>query len=131
EPRDVRPTRHGLAPSVDTSTARRAANARFRVVRSTGGTQFARLANHFLDLGNVLLLELDLLAGVFLEPDALVNDELEQVVVLAKRGMLVIQRFLENLNDVVLVGLDQLTDFQRRVAGGAGYVSAGTAGAHM
>src|SRR5713101_5522405 len=128
EPRDVRPTRHGLAPSVDTSTARRDANARFRVVRSTGGMQFARLANHFLDLGNVLLLELDLLAGVFLKPHALVNYEREQVVVLAKRGVLVIQGFLENLNDVVLVRLDQLADLQRRMPAKGGYVLAGHRG---
>ena len=80
----------------------------FRVVRSTGGAQFARLANHFLDLGNVLLLELDLLAGVFLEPDVLLEYELEQVVVLAKCDMLVIQRFLENVDIASLLRQSRL-----------------------
>src|SRR5262249_43028063 len=42
--------------------------------RSTGGAQFPGLAHHFLDLRDVLLLELDLLTRVFLKPDALVND---------------------------------------------------------
>src|SRR5262249_58479136 len=97
---------------------------RFRVAISTGGMQFAGLTHHFLDLGDMLLLQHDLRAGVILQPYTFVNHELEQVVVLAKRGALVIQGFLENLNDVVLVGLRQLTDFQRRVAAKRCYVLA-------
>src|SRR5499425_304176 len=96
--------------------------------RSTGGAQFPGLAHHFLDLGDVLLLELDLLTRVFLKPDALVNYEVEQIVVLAKRGALVIQGLLENLHDVVLVGLCQLADFQGRVAAKRRYVLAGHRG---
>src|SRR5215831_16318878 len=95
---------------------RRNTHAWFRVVIPTGGVQFPGLAHHFLDLGDVLLLELDLLTRVFLEPDALVDDEREQIVVLAKRGALVIQGLLKNLYDVVLMGLSQLTNFQRRMA---------------
>src|SRR5215470_4808334 len=100
----------------------------FRIVISTGGAQFPGLAHHFLDLGDVLLLELDLLTGVFLEPDALVDYEVEQIVVLAKRGTLMIQGLLENLHDVVLVGLSQLADFQGRMAAKRRYVLAGHRG---
>ena len=45
-----------------------------------------------------------------------------------QRGVLVIQGLLQNLNDVVLVGLDQFADFQRRAAAECGYVLAGHRG---
>src|SRR5262245_18262179 len=40
--------------------------------RSASGRQFARLPHHLLHLGDVLLLQLDLLAGVLLQPHAFV-----------------------------------------------------------
>jgi hypothetical protein len=70
--------------------------------------QLAGLAHHLIDLRDVLLFEGDLLPGVFFEPHALVHYEREQVVVLAKRCALVIQRFTQDLGDVVFVGLDRL-----------------------
>ena len=78
----------------------------------------AGLAHHLIDLGDVLLLQGDLFPGVFFEPHALVHYEREQVVVLAKGSALVIQRFTENLGDVMFVGLDQLADVERRGGGG-------------
>lgn len=68
--------------------------------------KLAGLAHHLIDLRDVLLLEGDLLPGVFFEPHALVHYEREQVVVLAKCSALVIQRFTQNLGDVMFVGLD-------------------------
>src|SRR5881397_763591 len=92
---------------------------------SPGGVELAGLAHHFIDLGDVLLLKGDLLARVFLEPHALVHYEREQVVILAKCCALVIQRFTQNLGDVVFVGLDQLADVERRMAAERRYVLAG------
>ena len=59
--------------------------------------QRAGLAHHLVDLRDVLLLEGDLLPGVFFEPHALVHYEREQIVVLAKGRALVIQRFTQDL----------------------------------
>ena len=58
-----------------------------------GRMKLAGLAHHFDDLSDVLLLKGDLLPGVFFRPHALVHDEREQVVVLAKSCALVIERF--------------------------------------
>jgi hypothetical protein len=44
--------------------------------------KLAGLAHHFIDLGDVLLLESDLFPGVFFKPHVLVYYEREQVVVL-------------------------------------------------
>jgi hypothetical protein len=77
--------------------------------------KLAGLAHHFIDLGDVLLLEGDLFPGVFFEPHALVHHESEQVVVLAKCDAVVIQRFTENLSDVMFVGLDQFADVEGRM----------------
>src|SRR5262245_4812581 len=85
------------------------------LVSSTGAVQFTGLAHHLLDLGDVALLKLDLLAGIFLQPHALVRDEREQIVVFLQRGAFVVQGFVENLDDVVFMRLDQLADSQRWV----------------
>src|SRR2546428_3641548 len=92
---------------------------------SPGGVQRAGLAHHLIDLRDVLLFEGDLLPGVFFEPHALVHYEREQVVVLAKGCALVIQRFTQDLGDVVFVGLDQLADVERRMAAERRHVFAG------
>src|SRR5207249_6450006 len=92
---------------------------------SPGGVQRAGLAHHLIDLRDVLLFEGDLLPGVFFEPHALVHYEREQIVVLAKGCALVIQRFTQDLGDVVFVGLDQLADVERRMAAERRHVFAG------
>src|SRR6201988_3414200 len=80
-----------------------------------GGMKLAGLAHHLVDLGDMLLLEGDLFTGVLLKPHALVHHEREQVVVLAKCGALVIQRFTQNLRDVMFVGFHQLADVGGRM----------------
>ena len=77
-----------------------------------GGMKLAGLAHHLIDLGDVLLLEGDLISGVFFKPHALARYQLVQVVVLLKCSALVIQRFTQNLGDVMFVGLDQFADIQ-------------------
>ena len=68
--------------------------------------KLAGLAHHLIDLGDMLLLEGDLFPRVFIKPHALVYYKREQLVVLAKCSALVIQRFTQNLGDVMFVGLD-------------------------
>jgi hypothetical protein len=58
---------------------------------SGGSMEVAGLAHHLLDLGDVLLFQLDLLAGVLLQPHALVAHEIEQLVVRAQRLALVLE----------------------------------------
>src|SRR6266446_5212115 len=115
-------------PSLEHRACRGHRTHSLRAVASTRGVQFAGLAHHFLNFSDMLFLKLDLLAGIFLKPHALVNYELEQGVVLAKRGTLVVQGLLQNLNDVVLVGLDQLANFQRWMAAERSDVLAGDRG---
>src|SRR4030095_415091 len=92
---------------------------------SPSGVQRAGLAHHLIDLRDVLLFEGDLLSSVFFEIHALVHYEREQVVVLAKGCALVIQRFTQDLGDVVFVGLDQLADVERRMTAERRHVFAG------
>src|SRR5436190_6236294 len=73
--------------------------------RSAGGLEVAGPAQHLLDLGDVPLLELDLLARVLLEPHVLVDDAVEQLVVEVDRRTLVVERLAQDLLDVVLVRL--------------------------
>jgi hypothetical protein len=81
-----------------------------RRCRLPRGVKLAGLTHHLVDLGDMLLLEGDLFPGVFLKPHAPVHDEREQVIVLAKCSALVIQRFTQNLGNVVFMGLDQFAD---------------------
>jgi hypothetical protein len=67
-----------------------------------GGVKLAGLAHHLVDLGDMLLLEGDLFSGVFFKPHALVHYQRVQVVVLLKCSALVIQRFTQDLGDVML-----------------------------
>src|SRR4029077_9091913 len=78
--------------------------------------QVAGLAHHLIHLGDMLLLERDLLPSVFFKPHAPIHDEREQIVVLAKSSTLVIQRFTQNLGDVMFVGLDQFADVEGRMS---------------
>jgi hypothetical protein len=80
-----------------------------------GGVKLAGLPHHLIDLGDMLLLERDLFPGVFFKPHALVHYQREQLVVLAKCSALVIQRFTQNLGDVMFVGLDQFADVEGRM----------------
>jgi len=48
------------------------------MLESASGVKLAGLAHHLIDLGDVLLLEGDLLPGIFFKPHALVDDEPEQ-----------------------------------------------------
>src|SRR5262245_43406450 len=79
---------------------------------SGGSMQLPRLAHHLLHLGDVLLLKLDLVASVLLQPPALAGDQGEQVVILVERDALVVEGLVEDLTDLVLVRLDQLADLQ-------------------
>ena len=82
--------------------------------RSGRGGQFTRLAHHLLDLGDVLLFQLDLLAGVLLQPNALVAHEIEQLGARAQRRALVLEGLMQELPDLVLVRFDQLADLEGR-----------------
>jgi hypothetical protein len=88
--------------------------------------KLAGLAHHLIDFGDMLLLEGDLFSGVFFKPHALVHYEPEQVVVLAKCSALVIQRFTQNLGDVMFVGLDQFADVEGRMSAKRRYMFAST-----
>src|SRR5262249_37855923 len=80
--------------------------------RSGRRSQFTRLAHHLLDLGDVLLFQLDLLARVLLQPDTLIAHEIEQLVVRAQRRALVLEGLVQDLPDLVLVGFAQLADLE-------------------
>src|SRR5918995_5981244 len=96
--------------------------------RSGRGPQFTRFAHHLLDLGDVLLFQLDLLARVLLQPNALVAHEIEQLVVRAQRRVLVLEGLMEDLPDLVLVRFDQLADLEGRVTAERRNVLAGDRG---
>ena len=84
----------------------------------------AGLARHLADLGKVLFFGGDLLARVFLEHDALAGHLIEELAVFREPFLFVRQRLAENLVDVVLVGLEQRADLQRRMAAEIGDVLA-------
>ena len=85
----------------------------------------ARPAQHLLDLAEVIFFAHHHRSRVLLESHVLVRDQRQQLAVLRDAGLLVLDRLLEDVVDVVLVRLQQLADLQRRVAAEAGDVLAG------
>ena len=75
---------------------------------SAGGRQLAGPPHHLLHFGDVLLLQLDLVSGVLLQPHALIAHRVQQLVVCAQRRAFMIERLVQDLTDVMLGRFDQL-----------------------
>ena len=75
----------------------------------------AGLAQHLVDVRGVQLLDMDHLAGEFLERDGAAFHQMQQLLVELQRGALGVEGLAQHRRDVVLVAVEQRTDGERGI----------------
>src|SRR5262249_15893202 len=100
--------------------------ARWRALAAL--VQFAWSTKHLSDLVQVHLFVVDHLARVLLQPQVLSLHKLEQSAIDVHSLQLMLDGLLENFVDVVSVGFEELSDFERRVPTEGGDILASLSG---